>query len=536
MDELSCKNEMNEYSERVALDVLTEKAKKYVSRFGVTIFCGTFVVAMLVHLYMFTHKFINHDDIDRLYNERGRGLSSGRWLSSFINSLTGMFSSSWLNGVAGALCLALAVLFIIKIFRIRHYVPSFLVSLILVSFPVIASTYAYMFCSFSYLFALAASILGALLIRGGTILSILLGSLSIALSMGCYQAYFPVAAVLLVTALIIDICEDKFEGNAVGFALCAVKCLVGLALGMVLYFVFLKFSLWYTGTELTDYAGIGTMGQMTAIELLERIALAHINFFRFYSGDIFKIFHTGFPILAYLCAAVSLISVICAVVSKKLYRRPIMMVFLVLCIMIFPLASNLVYVMTKAWTVHVVMLYPLVTLLVIPSVAADRMRLPEKSAEGSPSHATAVLSLLLVGIILLEAAVGYECVLITNRAYFTMDMTYENMYAYYTKLTAKIEMQEGYTTDSKVALIGTASMDNFVPETNMTGVLVGSKALNIYSRQKFFAYFLAVDYNYAGSDDIAAIKATEEFQNMPCYPAEGSIAVINGIITVKFSE
>ncbi len=146
------------------------------------------------------------------------------------------------------------------------------------------------------------------------------------------------------------------------------------------------------------------------------------------------------------------------------------------------------------------------------------------------------MSLLLVGIILLEAAVGYECVLITNRAYFTMDMTYENMYAYYTKLTAKIEMQEGYTTDSKVALIGTASMDNFVPETNMTGVLVGSKALNIYSRQKFFAYFLAVDYNYAGSDDIAAIKATEEFQNMPCYPAEGSIAVINGIITVKFSE
>ncbi|MCD7830677.1 MAG: hypothetical protein LUI01_00165 [Firmicutes bacterium] len=35
---------------------------------------------------------------------------------------------------------------------------------------------------------------------------------------------------------------------------------------------------------------------------------------------------------------------------------------------------------------------------------------------------------------------------------------------------------------------------------------------------------------------ILPLNLREEFQNMPCYPAEGSIAVINGIITVKFSE
>lgn len=517
------------------LDHMGGKLRRYVTRFDRILFLCVFGMAILVHLYMFTHKFINHDDVGGLYSSCGFGLSSGRWLLHFAATLTGSFSSSWVNGVAGSLYMAAAAVLITRLFRIRRYLPALLMALCLVSFPVLASTYAYMFSSSPYLFALMLAALGALLIRQETIPAMLAGSVAIALSMGCYQAYFALAATLLVVVLGLDLLEDRFGGNWKAFLLTGIKYVLFLGLGMVLYLVILKVRLWMTGVELVSYQGISSMGQITLGQLLQRIVAAYKGFAKFcldHQGTVNQngIFLTGFPVLVFLSGCLSLGCAVAAAVTGKLCRRPVMMVFLLLLMAIFPLATCLVYVMTEPLFVHHVMIYPLVIPLILPAIALDRLTLP---AGGRMRRQAALLTAAALLAVLIATA--YQFVMVTNRAYFYMEITYENVYAFYTKLETKVELHEGFTPDAPVAFIGTASMDSYVPNANMTGIMTGNQALNIYSLGHYLMYFHGTRYNFVSPEKEAEIMATGEFQQMPVYPAAGSIQTINGVITVRLS-
>lgn len=477
---------------------------------------------------MFTHKFINHDDVGGLYSDCAFGLSSGRWLLHFVTGWNGNFSSSWLNGLAGAFYLAIAVWLVVRLFRVKHRLPALLIALTMISFPTVASTYSYMFCSAQYLFSLAFSVIGACCIYKGSVKWMAAGVVAIALSMGCYQAYFCLAFVLLVVALGLDLCENRLKK----FLLTALKYVACLALGMALYMLILKLCLWYTGTELVSYQGISSMGQLTFATLIKRICMAYYKFFVFYGNT--NIFNRFFPILVVLCCLSIGCMILVAVFRKKLYQQGIMMAFLAVLVLLLPLAANSVFLMAEAETIHLVMRYSMVVPLILSAIAADRLAFRNRSGAITKMRKKVVV-FATVFLLALQFACGYEFVLVTNRAYFSMDMTYENTYAYFVKLTAKVELQEGYTTDSRIAFIGTASMDSHVPQTYLTGVLVGDEALNIYTRSDFLSYFLGTDYRLVGDETCEALRSTEEFQQMPCYPAEGSIQTIDGIIVVKFS-
>ena len=519
--------------EENVLDCLEEKLRAYITRFDVMIFGSSFGLAMLVHLYMFTHKFINHDDVGELYGSYQVGLIMGRWLTTVLSGLTGHFSSSWLNGVAGAVFLALACVLMARLFRLRRLLPVVLISVCLVAFPTVASTYAYMFCAAPFLFGLAMGVLGAVLIRKEKLWGLALGTVCVTLSMSCYQAFFPLTTTLLVTCLIMDVCDDRWSGDWKAFIRTALSYVAALAVGMLLYVVILQLQLAVTGTELTDYAGIDTMGQVAPAVLLERILTAFRSYALFFLGKQFAVFHPAFYPFALLCVAVNILAVLVCVVRKKLYRQIGMMIFLLLLLCAFPLSSSLIYVMVETSAIHMLMIYPLVVTLIIPGVILDRLTLNQHTT-GKPARQARMA--LALALICLEIICAHECVLITNRAYFSMDITYENVYAYYTKLAAKIELQEGYTPDSLVALSGWATMTNYVPETGLTGVLVGNNALNMYTVRTLLAYFMASSYNFASQEVKDTICQTVEYQAMPCYPAQGSIATINDVIVVKFSN
>lgn len=527
---------MLDFHDEYPLAYLANRLRRFITRFDCLLFLAIFSASLLVHLYMFTHKFINHDDVSGLYSDCSFGLSSGRWLLKTITGLTGNFSSSWLNGLAGAVCLAAAAVLIARLFRMQHLLPALLMGVCLVSFPTVASTYAYMFCSTQYLFALAFSVLGAVLIRQERLLAMIAGSVAIALAMGCYQAYFCLAAALLLTVCGLDLLEDRYGDNWKDFFFTALKYVTFLALGMVLYFVILKVCLWATGTQLISYQGIDTMGRVSAGQLINRIKDAYLGF-RWFVLNGSGVFHSFFPLLMIACGLLTLVVVAGAVWSKRLYRRPMMMTFLALVLLLFPLACCLVYVMVDASMeeVHQVMLFPTVLPLILPAVALDRLTFSGFAAAYGGRWKKELCLVLTVALLVVQGVACYECIFITNRAYFCMDITYENVYAYYTKLTAKLEMQEDYTPESRVAFIGTASMDSFVPSTQMTGVITGNDALNIYSYRYFLKYYLGTHYDFIPSAIESKITATEEFTKMPCYPAEGSIRTIDGIITVKFS-
>ena len=513
---------------------LSEKIRKHWSKFDSFVFCTTFIITLLVHLYMFTHKFLNHDDVHGLYSDCAFGLSSGRWFLQTVAGWTGDFSSAWLNGLIGALFLSLAVVFIIRLLHIHHHLSALLLAICMAAFPVLASTYSYMFCAPQYLFALACSVLGAYLIRRETYLSMFIGVIALAFSMGCYQSYICFAVMLLVVCVILDLLENRFKGDWKRPFLTGLKYCGALAAGVVLYFLILKYRLWQTGTQLTDYHGMSSMGQLTPSVLLTRIGNAYSGFFTFFTNES-QLFSESFPTLILIMAVALMFVIIGCILKHRIYRHPLTLILLLLLIGIFPLASSLMFIMADAEFVHTVMYYPMVGLLLLPIIVLDRITVSYGQAPADVWFGRGKLLLVTV-LFIVQLLLSHQCILVTNKAYFCMDMTYENAYAYFVKLTTKIEMMEDYESSIPVTLIGYATQDTYVPEMELTGVLTGNAALNMYSWDRFLTYFLGDYFPTVSAEVRSELQQTPEFAEMPVYPQDGSIREIDGIIVVKVSN
>lgn len=484
-------------------------------------------------MYMFTHKFLNHDDIGGLYSDVNL-LSSGRWFLHFATGINGNFSSSWLGALFGAFYLAAAVVLILRMLRIRHFVPAVLTAACLVAFPTVTSTFAYMFCADQYLLALTLSTVAAYMISRKKWPLIILGGVVMAFSMGIYQAYFPLAASLLVTYMLIDAINSRFASFK-DFIVTGLKYCAGLALGMILYFIILKICLKINNVELIDYQGISSMGIVSLGEFIERIEAAYLSFPEFYLSS--PVFHSFFKYIVIASFAFDIMALALIIKQRGLYKSGAVIAEIVILLALLPLACGLVYVMAGMFTVHLVMLFPRVLPLILPAVFASNIDFGRNDSDLCSAGTSGAACLALTCALLLsQFACAYEFLLVDNRAYFDMDLTYENTYAFMTKLTAKLELQEGFTEDTPIALIGNADMGSVIPQSAMTGVLTGNSAANMYTRTQFLSYFLSSSYVYAGTDAVEQIKQSREFKSMPCYPDEGSIKTINGIITVKFSD
>lgn len=508
------------------LDCISDICRKYISRFDAIVFSSAFVLTFLVHMYTFTHKFLNHDDIGGLYSGVDL-LSSGRWFLHFATGINGNFSSSWLGALFGAFYLAVAAVLILRMLRIRRFVPTALTTACLVAFPTVTSTYAYMFCADQYLLALALSAAAAYMISREKVPLIILGGVVMSFSMGIYQAYFPLAASLLVIYMLIDAINSRFASFK-DFIVTGLKYCTGLAIGMILYFVILKICLKINNVELVDYQGINSMGMVSLGELIERIKAAYISFPEFYFSS--PVFHSFFKYIVIASFAFDIMALALIIKQRRLYKSGVAIAETVILLVLLPLACDLVYVMAGMFTVHLVMLFPRVLPLILPAVLASNIDFSISGAKGAGTIT------LTCALLLSQFACAYEFLLIDNRAYFDMDLTYENTYAFMTKLTAKIELQEGFTEDTPVALIGKADMGSVIPQSSMTGVFTGNSAANMYTRPQFLSYFLASSYVYADDDTVEQITQSEEFKSMPCYPNEGSIKTIDGVIVVKFSD
>ena len=437
--------------------------KRYVSRFDIIIFAAAFAMTVLVHMYMFTHKLLNHDDVVGLYSDCGFGLSSGRWLLATVKSFAGTFSSSWLSGSLGAFFLAVGILLVVRLFRIRHYIPALLLAFCVVSFPVLTATYSYMFCAPIYLFAFALSACGALLIGKGKLQAMAVGTVLITLAMGCYQAYFCFAAMLLVALLGIDLFEGCYAAQWKCFFITAVKYVISLAVGIILYFVILCILLKVTGTSLAMYHGMDTMGQIGLRELGSRVIAAYSGFADFCMNRL-GFFREGFTKILIADVVFLLTVVVYRVIKLKIYKSPVMLLFSVLLIGFFPLASGLMYIMTETQYVHTVMMYPMVGILLLPAVVMDRITVVVDQYGKITAKSEKLKASLFVLLLCAQLLCGYEGAVTANQAYFYMDMTYENVYSYFVKLTVRIDMQEAYHAEMPVALIGYRNMDTVVPD------------------------------------------------------------------------
>lgn len=483
----------------------------------------------LAHGMVLLNKFCMHDDASFTYY-LGATVDSGRWmlevLSRLERSITGTshYSMPLLNGTISLVCIAVASGVLVKLFDIRSRWLCVGFGGVMVTIPCITGLLGFMFTAPYYLIGMLATVAAAAMLCRSMKWYVLV--LSIALmtcSMGIYQAYIPMAISILLIHFILERSEKEYSDwkglflRAIyyGFAVCA---------AVLAYYIINKVFLKVYGTQLNNYQGINKMGREGIRVYLTRLLLAYKAFFlpEQMEGASAYLLVMGlkvpYRLLLLLTGVFSSVFVVRA--ARKSVWLGIQMTAMTALL---PLALNFIYVMGP--DVHVLMVYGQSLLFLFAACLADRLCRDRKL----------LIRLVCIVCCLLILLFPVIWVRYSNALYLNVALSQSQTISYFTTLFTQIKSAEGYREDLPIAYIGGFN----------------SKSENSISATPAFPYLRPYENAKDLINDASSIwflerwcgiyKEQVEFDHpdiadMPCYPNEGSIRVIDDVIVVKFQE
>ncbi|MEE0434886.1 MAG: glucosyltransferase domain-containing protein [Peptococcaceae bacterium] len=497
-------------------------------------FLATLILGLVTHLYMLVNKLPNHDDIFYLF-QCDYGTLSGRWFLPFVMQWDGAFSMPWLIGVLSLLCLAGTACLSVSLLRIRKPLACVVTAALLVAFPAVTSTFTYMFTADAYFFALFLAAFSAYAVVRFPVMGLPLGAVSLILSMGIYQSYFPVAAVLMVGTLLFDCLEGQL--SFLRIVLRGIKMVFTLGISIVVYIAAAHLTTQETG--LSDYMGISSMGSVSLEQLPMLIRQCYETYRDYFWSNPYGWYFDFLPVLLQIAAVAAVALLLLLLIRRRVgVLRGLLAVVLAV---LYPLAGNLIYIMVAGGHTHFLMIYGAVYALVLPvaltSFAAEHVADMGKLR----CWLQALLSWLLLGTMALTA---YSYMVADNKAYLKAEISLEQLSAYSNRLVAAIQSSEGYTPETPVLLIGNAVADatlvtpEELSDVFMTGIFGAATYRSEYSYNDYLNRFLAlpntVYLDNDNQDDLNRIRV-DVATWMPTYPQAGSIQLVDGYMVVRLN-
>lgn len=512
-----------------------------------TAFGTIFVLGLLIHFPVMVGDYPNHDGLASMYFDQNM-ITSGRWFLTVACGFSSYFALPWVTGLFSLVFLGIGGVALIEFLEIKNGPGIILISGLLVSFPALASTYAYLYTADGYSLALCLVFL-ALAFTKKRAWGFVPGGLCLAFSMGTYQSYLPFAILLSIYGCLMVLLEENTVKRKAGNILHYLY--MGL-IGVGLYYLVLQILLKIQGKELDTYQGINGMTAGGSLSFAEKLRTIYGDFFAFTAnGNVLYNNTISF-------AAIAAIAVIAGVLSvrlilrrgywKKWYFYPVCL-FAALMI---PAAFNVILLISPDATYHLLMRYQwcLVPILLLAFLARFGFLQTELSGQFSPlrrrdpetlKKPSVICNIVMQWVTLLcAAALVLNYGVTDNIAYSNLQKKYEKTYAYCLRLADRMEQTEGYYTGMPVAMVGVQNKEN-LPETDITKAVTGnmigmSGDYLVYTDtnyQAFMKHYLGVTIELVPDEEMERIYRTKEYQALNSFPKEGSMKVVDGILYIK---
>lgn len=506
-------------------------------------FITTFIIGMCTHVYCFTNRFINNDEVNHIFMTSD-SIGWGRWLLKPIRYLCSEWSLPWINGLFSILMLAIISYLIVKVLCIRDKMLVVLIGASIVTFPSVAVTFSYMADAQAYFVAAFFSVLAVFITdkyKHGFIIGIIL----IMLSLGIYQAYFPLAVALFAVRgmqiLLLGETEDRLIIN------CVSKYGISLGGGIITYGAVTKMVLFFTGRELKDYQGIGdTLSSFDISIILQGIKSSYYEMFLFFTETTQN----------YIGQVGKLISIIlgCTIIFEIIilffiFKRTMLQKFMIIFIMLsFPIWLNSMHLM-GAKRVHHLMILSLCSFYILAIMLADisinkaKVCLLPRFEMMQRVEAFAVSSVIAVCILLSSFFWG----IFANKLYLGLEFKYDNTYALCLRLIDRIEQLPEYIPEqTEICFIGEPSGGNFSITKPLYSELQGVTGFwnsNDYTYiasnkhiKNFCQIFIGVNLVLADKDKIESLEEDNVVKEMGCFPEMNSVKFVDDVLVVKLGE
>ncbi|MFI3254748.1 MAG: glucosyltransferase domain-containing protein [Eubacteriales bacterium] len=484
-------------------------------------FLASLLGGYVVHLTAFANLIPNEDGLSRVYDTQEM-IVSGRWFLHYASMPHGFMQMPSFIGFLALCFLGLSAVLIVDLLKINNKYVAGLMGMTLVSFPSLGFVFLYLFTASAYCLGILLAVFSLWCAKkGGKFWG--LAVLSLALSMGIYQAFAPFAiglAVILVIEELFD--KDKNMLSVLQFGVKLLGCLAG---GAILYYVILHCGLWLTGQELLPYLGMENTGY--PFSSLPRLILdCYLQVFRLF-------FHSGLNngtntvplvLLNFICVGFGLFATFSWAKKQKESWRVVSLVALCgIC----PLAFGFVQIISPWTSPTPLMQYPYVLCYVL------LLFFLEKSNLFSSQKFFHAVPVVFLGICL---SGSWLC----NLLYTASAQSHRATESYVTRMMSRVESSSGYRSDMPILIIGT---DGGLEESIEAFAFIDHYSIpteTLLSLNKHIYYYLNDWLNIPvpepSEESFIAMAESEAFLSMPCYPDDGSVAIIDDQVVVKVGE
>lgn len=547
-----------------------------------TLLAVCFAVGMVCHAQMYLNGLSNPDAVVSLSNPNGYGsfiphawdISLGRWGLLFAACAKFGLCSPILTSAITIALFALGIVALIDRLGIKRACLRYASSILFIASPFASCCITYYYCSNSYALSFLCAVLAACLIgRVGAVGKpvALVGAVALlAFSLGCYQAslgVFCVAVLLVIVRSLMDggseslaslACDARGEAQnpyreegcsvdslsakqlAVFFGAAIAVC----AAGAVLYYALTEISLFVLGIGLSAYGGASSVGAGSILgSLTSSVPSAYVAFSdALFSHGIFGN-HFGWVYVAAACMIVVAVAFVRLATMNGVKRLGASAMAL-LCVVLIPFAANVILVIVPSYGyltplmlggfVASFLLLPLLVQLLLdsPDRGNARPRVPAKA--------------MSVGCCCLIAVGAWSYALQSNADAEVMQACQNQTASLATRIAGVLDANPDVQAGAKVLIAGKPEAGSF-PNTSDSYVHASSYAKwgmvwdnhyqnNMRSWDVIMKQFAGQSFNYCSFDECSKVIRSSEFANMSLYPANDSVATIDGVVVVKISD
>lgn len=521
-------------------------------------FLSAVFIGLLVHIYKFTNVLPNWDALHNFYSSQNM-VASGRWFLSIACGFSSYFDLPWVNGILSLALMGMTAAILAEVFKMENPVLIVLSSGLLVSFPAITATMAYEFTADGYMLSMVLAALSVSLTRMEYMeraywKRMVFSSICICLSCGIYQAYASFAFVLAVCYFMTELLENRWEEKRYWKWIAVQLLLYGAALAG--YYLIWKLCLAVQGFTASSYQGINNVGVMGISGIISGLMKIARDFVRFFlEWNILEHGITRYSALNILFLLFFAAGLFVAVRKSGMFRRKMHLVLLLLCVAALPVGCFVWYLTSPDVFYHALMLQSVCLLYIFAAVLFERWVCEQKDTIAGTA------ALVLMAAIIINNSIA------ANIYYNFMQQSFDTTLAAATELSTRIHLLDDGEV-KYVAIYG--GLDGYTQEDNFRNdklrQLGGWKGVSRSILSPLFlslytdfdlSYYRMHDLEFPvvenepgipapqdwefrfpllGSEAQSELAGTEEFRNMPIWPARDSVKVIGDTVVVKLSE
>lgn len=516
-----------------------------------------FAAGMICHAQMYLNGLSNPDAVVSLSNPNGYGsfiphawdMSLGRWGLLFAAYAKFGLCSPILTSAITIALFTLGIVALVDRLGIKRACLRYASSILFIVSPFVSCCITYYYCSNSYALSFLCAVLAACLIgRVGAVgkpVALVGAVVLLAFSLGCYQAslgVFCVAVLLVMVRSLMDSSADPFSAKqfAVFFGVAVVVC----AAGAVLYYALTELSLFVLGIGLSSYGGASSVGAGSILgSLTSSIPSAYVAFSDgLFSHGIFGN-HFGWVYVAAVGLIVAAVAFVCLVATNGVKCLGPSAIALI-CVALIPFAANVILVIVPSYGYPTPLMLGgfMTSFLLLPLLVQLLLDLPNRG-NACPRVPAKAMS---VGCCCLIAVGAWSYALQSNADAEVMQACQNQTASLATRIAGALDANPDVQAGAKVLIAGKPEAGNY-PSTSDSYTHASSYAKwgmvwdnhyqnNMRSWDVIMKQFAGQSFNYCSFDECAKVIRSSEFASMSLYPANDSVATIDGVVVVKISD